>query len=94
MAKTRGTTCFVIDVHSNPGPTSDWLSKTSSANKVCYHRKKQEGATERSVSDRAAWHDLASSLPSDRLVFLDECGSHIALTPLAGRPRRGRLLAG
>lgn len=46
-------------------------------------------ATERSDTARAAWRDLTGYLPSDRLVFIDECGSTIALTPLYARAPRG-----
>ena len=48
------------------------------------------GATERSETDRAAWDDLRTYLPPERLIFLDECGSHIALTPLYARAPRGQ----
>jgi transposase len=47
------------------------------------------GATERSETDRAAWHDLVGYLPADDLIFVDECGSTIALTPLYARAPRG-----
>ena len=53
-------------------------------------KKKSLGATERSETARAAWHDLAPHLPPERLLFLDECGSHIALTPLYARAPRGQ----
>lgn len=46
-------------------------------------------ATERSESDRAAWHDLTGYLPVNNLVFVDECGSNIALTSLYARAPRG-----
>ena len=48
------------------------------------------GATERSETARAAWHDLTPYLPPNRLIFLDECGSHIALTPLYAWAPRGQ----
>lgn len=48
------------------------------------------GATERSETARAAWGDLTPHLPPDRLIFLDECGSHIALTPLYARAPHGQ----
>lgn len=48
------------------------------------------GATQRSETARAAWHDLTPHLPPERLIFLDECGSHIALTPLYARAPRGQ----
>ena len=48
------------------------------------------GATERSETDRAAWRDLIGYLPVKQLVFVDECGSNIALTPLYARAPRGQ----
>ena len=53
-------------------------------------QKKTLGATERNQVARAAWHDLADYLPAERLIFLDECGSNIALTPLYARAPRGQ----
>jgi transposase len=47
-------------------------------------------AAERSESDRAAWRELTRYLPLDDLVFVDECGSNIALTPLYARAPRGQ----
>ena len=47
-------------------------------------------AAERSDTDRAAWSDLRGYLPINDLVFVDECGSHIALTPLYARAPRGQ----
>jgi transposase len=46
-------------------------------------------ASERSEPDRAAWRELTGYLPIDDLVFVDECGSTIALTPLYARAPRG-----
>ena len=51
-------------------------------------------ATERSESDRAAWRDLRGYLPLNDLVFVDECGSTIALTPLYARAPRGQRASG
>lgn len=53
-------------------------------------QKKTVGATERSETDRTAWRDLAEYLPAKRLIFVDECGAHIALTPLYARAPRGQ----
>jgi transposase len=53
-------------------------------------QKKTLGATERNEVARAAWRDLAEYLPAERLIFLDECGSSIALTPLYARAPRGK----
>ena len=47
-------------------------------------------ATERSDSDRTAWRDLTGYLPINDLVFVDECGSTIALTRLYARAPRGQ----
>ncbi len=47
-------------------------------------------AAERSDTDRAAWRDLRGYLPLNDLVFVDECGSTIALTRLYARAPRGQ----
>lgn len=47
-------------------------------------------AAERSDIDRAAWRELTGYLPTSDLVFVDECGSTIALTPLYARAPRGQ----
>lgn len=52
-------------------------------------KKKTLSASERSETDRTAWRDLAAYLPAEALVFVDECGSNIALTPLYARSPRG-----
>ena len=52
------------------------------------------GATERKETDRTAWRDLTPSLPAERLPFVDECGTHIALTPLYARAPRGQRASG
>ena len=52
------------------------------------------GATERNEEERAAWREKASSLPTDSLVFIDETGSNIALTPLYARAPKGERATG
>ena len=47
-------------------------------------------AAERSEDARSAWRDLSGYLPIDDLVFVDECGSTSALTPLFARAPRGQ----
>jgi transposase len=47
------------------------------------------GATERNEEERTAWREKATSLPTDALVFIDETGSNIALTPLYARAPKG-----
>src|SRR5260370_20584895 len=57
-------------------------------------KKKSLGATERNEEERAAWRENASKLPTEALVFLDECGSNIALTPLSARAPKGERARG
>ncbi|SRR5579884_488833 len=52
--------------------------------------KKVVGATERNEEERAAWREKATSLLVDALVFIDETGSNIALTPLYRAPKGER----
>jgi transposase len=52
------------------------------------------GATERNEEERAAWREKAGNLPTDALVFLDETGSNIALTPLYARAPKGERARG
>src|SRR5215472_7426518 len=56
--------------------------------------KKSIGATERTEEERAVWRERASSLPTDALVFIDETGSNIALSPLYARAPRGERARG
>lgn len=57
-------------------------------------KKKSLGATERNEEERAAWREKACSLPTDALVFIDETGSNIALTPLYARAPKGERARG
>jgi transposase len=57
-------------------------------------KKKSMRATERNEEERAAWRENASKLPSESLVFLDECGSNIALTPLYAHAPKGERTGG
>ena len=48
-------------------------------------------ASERNQAVRAEWRQAAQQLDTGKLVFIDESGSHIALTPLyAWAPRSER----
>jgi transposase len=47
------------------------------------------GASERNEQERAAWRAEVSPLPAKQLVFVDECGSNIALTPIYARAPKG-----
>ena len=57
-------------------------------------KKKSLGASERNEEERAAWRENASQLPTESLVFIDECGSNIALTPLYARAPKGERARG
>lgn len=72
---TAGERGYDASSHSSPGLDA---------------KKKSLGAAERSETDRAAWRDLIGYLPTKQLVFVDECGSNIALTPLYARAPRGQ----
>src|SRR6266567_3051859 len=53
-------------------------------------KKKTLRASEQKEADRAAWREQAQTLDASKLVFLDECGSTIALTRLYGRSPKGK----
>ena len=52
-------------------------------------KKKTIRASEQNESDRAAWQEQAKELDASKLVFVDECGSNIALTRLYSRSPKG-----
>jgi hypothetical protein len=54
-------------------------------------RSGRQSATRRSGP---AGRENASKLPTEALVFLDECGSNIALTPLYARAPKGERARG
>ncbi len=47
-------------------------------------------ASERNEQERSSWRKQVSPLPAKPFVFVDECGSNIALTPLYGRAPKGQ----
>jgi transposase len=51
-------------------------------------------ASERREEERIHWREQGSQLDASHLVFLDECGSNIALTPLYARAPRGQRASG
>lgn len=53
-------------------------------------KKKSLAASERSEQERTSWRKQVSPLPAKQFVFVDECGSNIALTPLYGRAPKGQ----
>jgi len=57
-------------------------------------KKKTLRASEQKEEDRAAWREQAQTLDTGKLVFVDECGSNIALTRLYGRAPKGKRACG
>lgn len=53
-------------------------------------KKKTIHASEQNEADRAAWREQAQGLDASKLVFIDECGSNIALTRLYSRSPKGK----
>jgi transposase len=53
-------------------------------------KKKTIRASEQNEADRAAWREHAKTLDASKLVFIDECGSNIALTRLYARSPNGK----
>lgn len=56
--------------------------------------KKTLEASERKEEERIIWREQAKKLNSSNLVFLDECGSNIALTRLYARAPKGKRAKG
>lgn len=52
-------------------------------------QEKSVGAAERDEEKRSAWREGVKRLDAQRLVFVDECGTHIGLTPLRARAPKG-----
>lgn len=57
-------------------------------------QKKTLRASERDEAAREAWREQASSVDATRFVFVDECGSHLGLTPTYARAPRGERAVG
>ena len=57
-------------------------------------KKKTIRASEQNEADRAAWREQANELDASKLVFIDECGSNIALTRVYARSPRGKRVYG
>jgi transposase len=53
-------------------------------------KKKTIRASEQKEADRATWRKQTAHLESSDLVFVDETGSHIAMTPLYAYAPRGQ----
>jgi hypothetical protein len=57
-------------------------------------KKKTLRASEQKEAERAVWRAQAQTLDASKLVFLDECGSNIALTRVYGRSPKGKRVYG
>jgi transposase len=57
-------------------------------------KKKAVWASEQNEADRAAWREQAKLLDASKLVFIDECGSNIALTRLYARSPKWKRVYG
>ena len=57
-------------------------------------KKVAQGHGARALEEWATWRANASKLPSESLVFIDESGSNIALTPLYARAPKGERARG
>jgi transposase len=69
-----------------------WVDHTTMSRaigRIGWTRKKTVGASERNEEERAAWRAEVNELPARQLVFVDECGSNIALTPVYARAPKG-----
>jgi transposase len=53
-------------------------------------KKKTLQASEQKEEERVAWREQAQALDAGKLVFIDECGSNIALTRLYARSPKGK----
>lgn len=56
--------------------------------------KKTLEASERKEEERIQWREQAKALEADKLIFLDESGSNIALTRLYARAPKGKRARG
>ncbi len=57
-------------------------------------KKKTLRASEQKEEERAVWRKQVQNLDARKLVFIDECGSNIALTRLYARSPKGRRVYG
>ena len=53
-------------------------------------KKKSLAASERNEEERARWREQMKEQDASQYVFVDECGSNIALTPLYARAPKGQ----
>jgi transposase len=79
LARPQGESCQYHACQAGPGLDT---------------KKKTLRASEQKEAERAAWRTQAANLPSQDLVFVDETGSHIAMTPLYAYAPRGERAVG
>ena len=76
------------------GALGESLHHVSSHSPHRFHEEKRgRVATERDEFERAAWRVMmAAAVEPERLLFVDECGTHTSLGPLHGYAPRGERL--
>src|SRR5260370_302053 len=80
---------------STHGMWVDHTTMSRAIRRVGWTRKKKRWVpTSGNEEERAAWRAEVSPLPANQLVFVDECGSNIALTPLYARAPKGKRAKG
>lgn len=57
-------------------------------------KKKTLQASEQKEEERAVWREQAQTLDAGKVIFLDECGSNIALTQMTARSPKGERVYG
>ena len=80
----ESTWCQGQPQYDEPSAQASWL----------HTKKKTLAASEQKQQDRATWRAQASQLDARQLLFVDECGSNIALTPRYGWARKGQRVTG
>jgi hypothetical protein len=66
------------------------LSLVHLCRNALYAQKGGRVATERDEFERAAWRVMvAAVVEPERLIFVDECGTHTSLSPIYGYAPKG-----
>lgn len=79
--------------------SSPWSACESLHHEPCHQacrvdaKKRTLGSSERNEEERTDWREQVSQLEANKLVFVDVCGSNIALTPgYVGAPKGQRAI--
>ena len=75
-------------------PVSRWTMSRAIKHLGWTRKKKSLSASERNEGERAIWRVEASKHLAEEFIFVDECGSNIALTPLYARAPKGERARG